>query len=127
MTQQVFEIWDSPDGGVRYCLSHSDKSITSGALILKSNVELPKHKRQYAVENLLQVAGESTVTLFNEDDTIEEIRTLGPGNAIRLEKGQWHLHANAGEEESVTLFTAEGDVTDYINKIRGMYNQVNPS
>jgi quercetin dioxygenase-like cupin family protein len=121
---QSFEIWESPDGGVRFCFSHSDKQFTTGVLIIKPNVEIPKHNRPLAVENLLQVAGTCTMTLLGENDEIESVHELGPGNNLRMDRGQWHIHANTGEEESVTLFKAEGDITEVISELKKSFNPI---
>jgi quercetin dioxygenase-like cupin family protein len=126
MAGQAFNIWEDPTGVARFCFSHSDGQFTTGVMILKSNAELPKHNRPLAFENLLQVSGVSMMSLLDEDGELQNSYELRPGTALRMEKGQWHIHANPFEEESVTLFKAEGDITDVIKKLEATYTQIEP-
>ena len=60
---------------------------------------------------------------FNEDGTTFE-KVLSPGDSIRMEKGQYHIHSNPFEEKSHTLFKAEGDITDIVDTLRKNFTRV---
>ncbi len=115
---QVFESWESPDGAARFCFSHSDEQFTTGVLILQPGAELARHNRPLAHENLLQITGKCRMTLTDEDGGNEQINELEPGSSLRMEKGQWHVHANPYHEVSTTLFKAEGDITAVMKVVR---------
>lgn len=87
--------------------------------------ELPKHNRPKAFENLKQIAGKCKITVFdleNENESYEKV--LDPEDEIRMEKGQYHIHANSFDEKSFTLFKAEGDITDIVQALRESFERV---
>jgi quercetin dioxygenase-like cupin family protein len=86
--------------------------------------ELPKHNRPLANENLVQVSGVSLVTLLDEEGSVQATYELRPGTSLRMKKGQWHIHSNPSEEESVTLFKAEGDITEIVQTMRHKFTAI---
>ncbi|HSW66909.1 MAG TPA: hypothetical protein VLI54_07275 [Bacillota bacterium] len=122
----AFEIWEDPSGHARFYFSHTGTDFTTGTLVLLPDSELPRHNRELAFENLVQVAGTCQLSLTNEDGEIEATYDLRPGTSIRMKKGQWHIHANPYEEESVTLFKAVGDITEIVETMRHKYTKVEP-
>ncbi len=126
MVEDAFEIWEDPSGHARFYFSHSDREFTTGTIVLKPDAELPPHSRALAYDNLMQVAGVCQLSLTNVGGEVETTYDLRPGVAIRLPKGQWHIHANPFEEESVTLFRADGDITEAVEAIRHKYTRILP-
>jgi hypothetical protein len=124
--QTPFEMWEDPEGQARFCFAHVGRDFTTGVLVLKPDTELPKHHRPLAIENLLQIEGHSQVTLLNEAGEVEATYDLTPGTALRMRKGQWHIHANPFGEQSVTQFKAEGDITEIVQTMRHKYTKVDP-
>ena len=122
----VFEIWEDPSGHARFYFSYISPEFTTGTLVLKPDTELPRHHRELAFDNLVQVSGTCQLTLTNDAGDIEASYELRPGTAIRLPKGQWHIHANPYEEESVTLFKAEGDATEMVQMMHHKYTKIEP-
>lgn len=120
----AFEVWDSPDGQVRFCFSHSGSDFTTGVMILQPGAALPKHNRPLAYENLLQLEGSCTMTLVSESGEAQSVYALKPGDSLRMEKGQWHIHANPNAAASLTLFKAEGDITAVMDNLRKTFTQV---
>ena len=120
----AFEVWDSPDGQVRFCFSHTGSDFTTGVMILQPGAALPKHNRPLAIENLLQLQGTCQMTLVDEAGKQERIHVLRPGDSLRMEKGQWHIHANPTAELSLTLFKAEGDITAIVAALRQTFEPV---
>lgn len=115
--ENPIEIYELENGNAKFYFSHSDNEFTTGVLVLRPGVTLSKHNRPLAVENLTQISGKCLMTLFNENNESKEIElTIGEG--LRMPKGQWHIHANPYEEVSVTLFKAEGDISEIMNNIR---------
>ena len=121
----AFEIWDDPSGIVRFCFSHTDEHQTSGVMILAPHTELPQHNRPLAFENLLQVSGTCSMRLVEESGHLQTEYELKPGAGLRMEKGQWHIHANASDEPSVTMFKAEGNIEEVMAKLRQTFVAVN--
>lgn len=119
-----FEVWKDPTGKVRFCFSHSDEKFTTGVLMLEPNTSLPKHNRPLAFENLLQIQGSCTMTLLDEAGGQQVAHQLEPGDFLRMDKGQWHIHANPSDQESVTLFKAEGDITAVMETLRQTFEPV---
>jgi quercetin dioxygenase-like cupin family protein len=122
----AFEIWEDPPGQARFYFSHSDEYFTTGVLVLKPDAELGKHNRPLAFENLVQVSGACQMTLLHEDGSVQEAYELRPGTSLRMQKGQWHVHANPFAEESVTLFKAEGDITAIVTTMRHKFTRIEP-
>ncbi len=120
----AFEIWDDPTGKVRFCFSHSDKDFTTGVMIIQPGAELPKHNRPLAYENLLQLSGKCKMSLLTEDGEPEREVVLGPSDTLRMNKSQWHVHANPFSEPSLTFFKAEGDITEIVKTLRETFTKV---
>lgn len=120
----VFEVWDDSTGQVRFCFSHSDKTFTTGVMIIQPGTELPKHNRPLAYENLLQLSGKCQMSLLNEAGDVEQKIVLQPSQTLHMEKAQWHIHANPFKEVSLTLFKAEGDITEIIKTLRETFIKV---
>ena len=120
-----FETWKDPKTGVEFCFSHSDEKFTTGVMYLPPHSELPKHNRPKAFENLKQIAGKCKMTVFdldNESSSFDVV--LGPGHTLRMEKGQFHIHANPYDEKSYTLFKAEGDITEVMKVLRENFTRI---
>lgn len=116
-TNNAIEIYESRDEKARFYFSHSDENFTTGVLVLHPGAALPKHNRPLAEENLTQITGKCLMTLFDEKDIPTEY-LLTPGEGVKMEKGQWHIHANPYDDVSVTLFKAEGDITEIMKILR---------
>lgn len=117
MNTNAIEIYETQDGKARFYFSHSDNGHTTGVLVLQPHAALPKHNRPHAVENLTQVGGTCLMSAFDEHDVSNDIELL-VGEGVRMPKGQWHIHANPYNEVSVTLFKAEGDITDIVKTLK---------
>lgn len=122
--ENPIEIYEAENGGTIFYFSHSDNKLTTGVLVLKPGVALPKHNRPLAIENLTQISGKCLMTLFNANNEPREIE-LAAGEGIRMPKGQWHIHANPYEEVSVTLFKAEGDISEIVKSIKSLSRRSN--
>lgn len=118
-----FEVWKDPATGTEFCFSHSDENLTTGVMYLPPGAELPKHNRPKAFENLIQISGKCKMVVFNEDGTSFE-KVLTPGDSLRMEKGQYHIHSNPFEEKSHTLFKAEGDITEVMKVLRENFTRL---
>jgi len=123
MNANAIEIYESSDGKARFYFSHSDNERTTGVLVLQPQSALPKHNRPFSVENLTQISGTCLMTLFDEHDKPTKIE-LAEGEGIKMYKGQWHIHANPYDEVSVTLFKAEGDITQIIEVLRNTNKKI---
>jgi quercetin dioxygenase-like cupin family protein len=122
----VFEMWEDPTTEARFCFAHVGTDFTTGVLLLKADSELQKHHRPLAYENLLQISGRCQVTLLDEAGNVQDTYDLTPGTSIRMEKGQWHIHANPFTEPSITQFKAEGDITEIVDTMRHKFNRMDP-
>lgn len=119
-----FETWKDPATGVEFSFSHSDKNFTTGVMYLPPHSELPKHNRPKAFENLKQIAGKCKMTVFDLDGVGSFEKVLSPGDELRMEKGQYHIHANPFDEKSYTLFKAEGDITEIMEVLRTNFKRI---
>lgn len=119
----AFEVWRDPSTGVVFYFSHSDEAFTTGVMLLPAHSKLPKHNRPLACENLVQVSGKCLMTVFDENDHGTE-HVLEVGDALRMKKGQYHIHANPYDEPSHTLFKAEGDITAIVKSVRETFEKV---
>lgn len=117
------EIYQAPDGQVRFYFSHSDEHFTTGVMVLQPGTALPKHNRPLAFENLTQISGACLMTLFDANNTPKDYE-LTVGEGIRLQKGQWHIHANPYKETSITLFIAEGSIVEIMQALRETYQKI---
>lgn len=120
----AFEIWEDPSAQVRFCFSHSDSQFTTGVMIIQPGALLPKHNRPLAFENLLQISGNCKMTLLDESGSVETEYILSQADYLRMEKGQWHIHANPYPEESVTLFKAVGDISSIVSVLRETFTEI---
>ena len=91
--------------------------------MIPAGVELPKHNRPLAIENLVQVAGTCLMKVFNDDDTVTE-HILEVGTTLSMPQGQFHIHANPYTETSYTLFKADGDITAIVENVRQSFISV---
>lgn len=120
-----FETWKDPKTGVEFCFSHSDANFTTGIMFMPPHSALPKHNRPKAFENLKQISGRCKINVFDlEDETSSFDKVLNPGDTIRMEKGQFHIHANPYDEKSLTLFKAEGDITEIVAVLRKTFQRI---
>ena len=117
------ETYESQDGGVRFYFSHSDKNFTTGIMVIRPHYELPKHNRPFAIENLAQISGESVMKLFSDETNYTE-HILKPGDNLQIPIGQYHIHANTKDIESIALFKADGDITAVMDIIRKEYKLI---
>ncbi len=117
------EIYESPDKKARFYFSHSDEHFTTGVLVLQPGSALPKHNRPKACENLTQIDGTCVMTLFDGQENPTEI-LLKQGEGISMSLGQWHIHANPSDEVSLTLFKAEGDITEVMKTVRETFTKI---
>jgi len=105
------EIKDLPQG--RIFLGPSSEEISFGYLELNPNQALSKHNRPVD-EELIQINGESVITLFPEEKKI----TLNKGDYIKIPANKFHIHENKSSEKCLTLWKFEGDITEIINSIK---------
>lgn len=122
----AFEVWEDPATKVHFCFSHSDEHFTTGVMIIPPKVELTKHNRPLAFENLLQISGRCEMRLLTEDGILQATHRLDSGDYLHMSKGQWHIHANPFDEISATLFKADGDITTIVQKLRESFTQIRP-
>ncbi len=90
---------------------------------IPAGAELPKHSRPKAFENLVQISGKCLMKIFDDADSVTE-HTLGVGDKLRMDKGQYHIHSNPFSETSVTLFKAEGDITEVMKVLRENFTRI---
>ena len=119
-----FESWKDPATGVEFVFTHSDEKFTTGVMYIPPGKSLPKHNRPKAFENLKQIAGKCQMTVFDLDGEGSFDKVLSPGNTLRMEKGQFHIHANPFDEKSFTLFKAEGDITEIMKVLRENFARI---
>jgi quercetin dioxygenase-like cupin family protein len=119
----AFEILESPDEAVRFCIVHSGADVSAGMIILKPDGELPKHHWPQAAQ-LLQVSGQCALTIMDSKDEILAQHELAPGNSFALPVEAWHILTNTGDDESVLLFKITGDAIEMIEKIRRTYTAI---
>lgn len=124
--QTAFEIWEDAEHQARFCFAHVSREFSTGVLVLKPDAELLKHHRPLAYENLLQISGHCQITLLSENGDVEATYDLTPGTALRMKKGQWHIHSNPFPEQSVTQFKAEGDITEIVQAMHHKLTKVEP-
>ena len=118
-----FEVWKDVNTGVVFYFSHSDAQLTTGVMMIPAGTSLPKHNRPYAYENLVQVSGKCLITVFDSSDKPTE-HELDGATTLRMDKGQYHIHANPYEEPSYTLFKAEGDITEVMKVLRATFERI---
>jgi quercetin dioxygenase-like cupin family protein len=123
VSSSAFEVWRDPTSKVEFYFSHSDESFTTGVMYIPPGSALPKHNRPKAFENLIQISGTCSITVFKTNDTSFE-KILKPGDSLRMEQGQYHVHSNPYAQNSYTLFKAEGDITDVMKILRSNFERV---
>jgi quercetin dioxygenase-like cupin family protein len=119
----AFEVWQDPATKVTFYFSHSDENFTTGVMVIPAGAELSKHNRPKAFENLVQVSGKCLMKVFDENDQPTS-HILEVGDTLRMEKGQFHIHSNPYDEPSVTLFKAEGDITEVVKVVRETFEKL---
>jgi quercetin dioxygenase-like cupin family protein len=119
MPDDPFETWRTDDGAT-FVFSYSDDKLTTGALILQPGAKLPKHNRPVGYENLTQLSGRSEMTVYDmtDEEKIEKVVELQNGEVLRMQRGQWHIHANPYDEISITFFKLVGDITEIMKILR---------
>ena len=117
------EAYEDKDKIVKFYFTHSTSEFTTGVMVIQPNKELSKHNRPFAVENLIQISSTCVMKLFIDEKNFEE-KTMTPGTYIQIPRGQYHIHSNPSDQESVTLFRAEGDITKVMEVIRKEYNKI---
>ena len=117
------EIYEDKNKIVKFYFTHSNIEFTTGVMVIQPNKELPKHNRPLAVENLVQISGACKMKLFDDEINFKEIM-MKPGEYLEIPKGQYHIHSNPFNQESVTLFKAEGDITKVMEIIRNEYTKI---
>ena len=123
MKNSAYEIYEDLATGTIFYFSHSDENFTTGVMAIPPKIELPKHNRPNAFENALQISGRSIIQVFDDDGAITE-HELSAGDTLRMDKGQFHIHANPFDEVSYSLFKAEGDISESMKFIRENYKQI---
>lgn len=118
LIEKPFEVWQNQDGSARFYFSHSDKNFKIGVGVLQPGSALPKHNRPKGFENLVQIEGKCQITIFENEQKIDRIVELNPGDLLRIAKGQWHIHANPFDKVSVTSFKLGGDITEIMDQLR---------
>lgn len=117
----MIEGYKISDGKVIFYIAHSDKEFSAGILILYPKAELPKHNRP-VVERLMQVYGICIMKLYDEQN-IREI-TLRERESLQIPPKQYHIHSNPTSDKSITMWKAEGDITNIIEEIRKNYKKI---
>ncbi|MCL2451367.1 cupin domain-containing protein [Candidatus Saccharibacteria bacterium] len=117
MKSNSFEVYRDPKLGAIFYFSQCDENLTTGVLFLPPHTELTKHNRPLAFENLIQISGKCVMKVFDDNDRVTEY-PLSVGDTLRMDRGQWHIHANPHDEASLTIFKIEGDITAIVQAIR---------
>lgn len=116
----MVEIYELPQGKIT--IIFYDKSLSVGLLELNPKEKLAKHDRSVD-EELVQVCGSSTIKLFNGDKLIKEV-ILNENGRITIPTNQYHIHANATNQRSITLWQFEGDILEIIENIRKNFKKI---
>lgn len=103
-----------PEGTIYICESDSMHSV--GFLRLNPNQKLAKHNRPVE-EWLVQIEGASVVILYKDDKIDDEIR-LKRGDSLRIPENQYHQHTNPENQECLTSWHFDGDITKVIEVLR---------
>ncbi len=113
MIKMTVEIYKHDTG--RLFISHSDKKLSTGLLLLNPHTEFQKHNRPVQ-EQLVQVFGGCTIKIF-ENGEIKEI-SLKEGGKLKIRPNQYHIHSNPYNNISITLWKFDGDITEIIRNLR---------
>jgi hypothetical protein len=122
-----FEIWEDQAATLRFCFSYISDTVTTGALMIKANFELPQHKYESCSQSLTQLAGQCSVTTLNDDGEIVAAYELGPGDWLDIAAGTSCIITNVNDEESVTLFALKGQTGVVVENIRRAYVPIDRS
>ena len=97
-------------------IAFSDKNLSVGTMEIKPNKELAKHSRP-VWESLYQIKGKCIIKLFKKDGLTKEI-ILNEGESIDIPPLKSHIHSNPFNQNSITFWRANGDITEIIDNIR---------
>lgn len=116
----MIESYKLPQGKI--IIGISTKEYSAGTLELEPKQELSKHNRP-TVEDLLQIHGESKVTLYKKDnvDKIEKEVILKEGDSFTIPEDAYHIHSNPSGSKSITFWKFDGDISEVIQGIRDKY------
>ena len=109
-----FEKYKLAQGNIM--IAFSDKNLSVGTMEIEPNQELAKHNRP-VWESLNQIKGKCMMKLFEEDGSIKEI-VLNEGESIDIPPLKFHIHSNPFDQNSITFWKANGDITEIIDNIR---------
>lgn len=109
-----FEVYKILQGKIM--IAFSDKNLSVGILEVDAGKEFLKHNRPVR-ESLFQVKGTCMIKLFNEAGEVEEV-ILNEGDTLEIEPNRYHIHGNNTDENIITFWKANGDITEIINDIR---------
>lgn len=90
------------------------RDLSFGFLELAPDSSLEEHSRPVD-EELVQIEGESVITLFDGEETREI--DLEKGDFVRIPENKSHVHGNRSSSRSLTLWKFEGDIRDVIENI----------
>lgn len=97
-------------------IAFSDRNLSAGTLELNTQQKLPKHNRPVP-ESLFQIKGRCLMKTFEDDGSFKEV-VLNEGDSIDIPPLKYHIHSNPYDDDSITFWKANGDITEIINKIR---------
>ena len=118
------EAYEDKDKVLKFYFTYSSPEFTTGVMVIAPHKELPKHNRPLAVEHLVQISSICIMKLFTDETNFEE-KVMNPGDYIQIPQAQYHIHSNPSDQESITLFRAEGDITKVMEIIRKDYIKIN--
>ncbi len=113
------EIYELPQGKI--IIGFSNRELSIGLLVLNSGQSLPKHNRPVN-EELLQIKGKCMMKVFSEDSS-HEIE-LNENSSLKIPANTFHIHSNPFNQESITLWKFQGDITSIIDKIRSDFTRI---
>jgi quercetin dioxygenase-like cupin family protein len=112
-----YDIYQLSQGRIFIGPSNTKSSI--GYLELNPHQQLDKHNRP-APEELIQIKGNSTMVLFDQEDNPQNI-ILNQGGYLKIPAHIFHIHSNLNNRKSLTLWKFEGDITNIINHIKSNF------
>ena len=102
-----------PQGFIYIGLSTVKKSV--GYLELNPKQSLTLHHRP-AIEKLTQVRGKCDVLVY--DDQKSKLVTLNPDDTLIIKPaGTYHIHINPYNDDSLTYWDFDGDITQIIEEL----------
>jgi mannose-6-phosphate isomerase-like protein (cupin superfamily) len=112
--KSAFELYEIPEG--KMGISHSSKEFSTGYMEITPGRELAKHNRP-VWEHLMQIRGSIEIKLFEGD--LSRTVKLNENDTLDIPPLQFHIHSNInGSESSLTMWKADGDITEIIDNIR---------